>query len=184
MSDRIKLFWLGIFIIAALALAAWLLLFLRPSYGDGEKILRVRFTNIEKILLGTRVTLAGRPVGEVIAIKEVLDARSLPTDSNGNLYFYELLLRVDSNVKIYNCDEIVFSTAGLLGEKSIAILPRAPANCPHPEKEITNNILYAQSTDPISDAVTTLTRVSKSVEKTLNKIGCFMDNNGDLLEKR
>lgn len=177
MSDRFKLFIVGLFVFSALLAVAWLFLFLHPTVGDGGKILRVRFSNIEKVSIGTRVNFSGRPVGEVIEINEIYDARNQPSDPFGNFYFYELVLRVDSSVKIYTYDEIVFSTAGLLGEKSISILPKAtPPGCP-PPKEITTCILFAQSTDPFADALRQFKKVASSFECTLSKVSCFLDRN-------
>ena len=65
MNDRVKAFWLGIFIIIGIIITTWLVLFLKPSVGDGKTTLTVRFSNIDKVEEGTRVTFAGKPVGEV-----------------------------------------------------------------------------------------------------------------------
>ncbi|MFN0065570.1 MAG: MlaD family protein, partial [Chlamydiales bacterium] len=122
-SDRYKAFWLGLFVIFAILVVAWLFLFLRPSVGDGKKTLRIRFTNVGGVTVGTRVTFGGRAVGEVTEINEIYDARSEKSDSLGNVYFFELIAKVDSKIKIYNYDEIEYTTQGLLGEKSVAIIP-------------------------------------------------------------
>lgn len=170
MSERYKTFWLGFFIIAVIAILTWFLLFLRPKVGDGKQIIRVRFTNIEKVATGTRVTFAGRPIGEVEEINEIVDARTLPTDSRGNLYFYELVLKLDSHVKVCNTDEIKFSTAGLLGEKTIAIIPKKPAEGQTVCAIKSNEVLYADSTSGLEDAVAELKRLSQSMSD-------FIDNN-------
>jgi phospholipid/cholesterol/gamma-HCH transport system substrate-binding protein len=183
MSDRIKAFWLGLFILACVALLAWLLLFLRPSVGDDKQILRVRFSNIEKIAIGSRVTYGGKAVGEVREINEVFDARNLPTDVNDVPYLFELVLRVDSKVRIYDCDEILFSTSGLLGEKTIAIIPKGPtAACPHP-KEITTNVLYARSTDQLQQAVDKLLHVANTTDETMIVISKFIRENNEDFRK-
>lgn len=183
MNERTKAFLVGFFVLAALALAAWLLLFLRPTVGDGGKTLRVRFSNIEKINIGTRVTFAGKPVGEVVAINEIFDARNQPSNSAGVPYFYELVLEVDSSVKIYSYDTIVFSTSGLLGERSIAIIPKsAPSGLPSPH-EITDEILYAKSTDPLNEALSQVNTVAVTFEATLNKVNDFLDNNQEEARK-
>ncbi len=127
MGERFKEFWFGIFIIISIVVIAWFLLFLQPSVGDGDTVLKVRFTNVQGISNGTRVTFAGRPVGEVKKIEQIANGRTELAEEDGDIYFYELLLRVDSSVHIYNYDEIMFSTSGLLGEKSIAILPKSPS---------------------------------------------------------
>jgi phospholipid/cholesterol/gamma-HCH transport system substrate-binding protein len=161
-----QIFWLGVFIIGAVALAAWLLLFLRPSFGDGDTELRVRFTNIERVSVGTRVTYAGKPVGEVVAINEIFDAREHPTNANGDYYFYELVLKVDSSVKIYSFDKIAFTTTGLFGEKSVALIPKAPPSGQH-AKEITTDILYASPSGDLEQAISQLAGISGVLETTL-----------------
>ncbi len=177
MGDGIKAFWLGVFIIITVGVAAWLLLFLRPTVGDGGTLLRVRFSNIQNVAIGTRVTFAGKAVGEVVKIDELFDARSEPPDASGNLYFYQLDLRVDSSVKIYNYDEIIFSTSGLLGEKSIAIVPRAaPAGAPPPH-DVTSDILYARSTDTLEETLSQFSDVAGVFETTMTHINEFLDAN-------
>lgn len=177
MGDRIKAFWLGIFIIVAIALVGWLILFLKPTVGDGEVTLKVRFSNIDKVTEGTRVTFAGKPVGEVKDIIEVPDPRSAPVDESGNLYIYELILKVDSSVQVYTYDEIIFATSGLLGEKSIAIIPKAtPIGAP-PARNVTNEILYARSTDKLQETLTQLTQVAETFEETMVGINDFLNIN-------
>ncbi len=168
MGDKFKAFWLGIFIIAGIAITTWLILFLKPSVGDGDLKLTARFSNIEKIEVGTRVTFAGKPVGEVSKIIEVEDPRQSPSDEFGNLYIYELTLKVDSSVHVFTYDEIIFSTSGLLGEKSIAIIPKAAPPGAPPPQEVTYEVLFARSTDKL--------------EETLNQIGQVADRFGDTMD--
>lgn len=177
MSDRMKFLFVGIFVLVALVAVAWLFLFLKPSFGDGGKLLRVRFSNIEKITLGTPVTFSGRTVGEVIEINEIYDARDQPGDSSGNPYFYELVLRVDSKVNVYNYDEIVFSSSGLLGEKVIAILPKQPPSGGSPPHEITSDTLYARSTDTLSETLQVIRQVACKFETALGKVTNMLDEN-------
>ena len=179
MTERLKAFWLGLFVIICAALIIWLVLFLRPSVGDAKKTLKIRFSNIEKVAVGTRVTLAGKPVGQVVAIHEIFDARDQPTDKGGNVYYYELLVRVDSGVHVYNYDEIVFSTAGLLGEKTIAIIPKhAPQGFP-PAHELSDGVLYARSTDKLEEALTKLVDVADVFEQTMCEMLCFFKENSE-----
>ena len=177
MKQGLKLIWIGVFILVALALIVWLLLFLRPRYGNGEKELHVRFTNVERIEDGTLVTYGGRPVGEVTNIEYVPNAREGRTDKFGNFYLFELRLKVDSCVDVYTYDEVLFSTAGLLGEKSISILPKStPAGSP-PAKDISNEIIYARSTGSLQDAIDKLMKIGDSVETTFGHLDRFFEDN-------
>ena len=180
MKDKTKAFWLGLFIVIAMALSAWLILFLKPSLGDGRVTLTVRFSNIDKISQGTLVTFGGKPVGEVTEIKEVADPRAAPADAFGNLYIYELTLKVDSSVKIFTYDEITFATSGLLGEKSIAIIPRATPPGALPATQVADSILFARSTDKLEETLNKLTNVAGTFNDTLSEVSIFIElNNQD-----
>ena len=179
MGEGIKSFWLGIFILVTVGLAAWLLLFLRPSVGDCGTELRVRFTNIQSVSIGTRVTFAGKPVGEVTKIETIENARENPPNTSGDIYFYELKLCVDSAIKIYNYDEIIFSTQGLLGEKTIAIIPKAAPPGEPTAVQVTNDILYGRSMDTLEETLAQLSSVGEVFESTMERVNDFIDINMD-----
>ncbi len=173
---------IGLFIVAAMFAVAWAILFFKPSIGDGKKILHVRFSNVAGISIGTRVTLAGKPVGEVAAIKEVKTAREDQVDALGRIYFYELTLRVDSSVEIYNTDQLAIRTTGLLGEKSIAIIPMAPGKGEE-AKLVTDQILYADSTEPLEQAFHEVSSVAEKLDSAVGNFEqWFMENKEELSE--
>ena len=178
MGEQTKNMLVGFFILAACALTVSLILFLKPSVGDGKKTYLIRFSNINKVGLGTQVMFAGKPVGEVVAVDEIFDARKQPHDSLDRVYVYQLVIKVDSSVSIYNTDEIAIQTSGLLGEKSIAIIPKAPPKGVTP-KLITNQPIYAQSVDPIENAFTELSNLANEMEGTFKYLNEWLDKNGD-----
>jgi phospholipid/cholesterol/gamma-HCH transport system substrate-binding protein len=180
MREQIKSMLIGLFLISGLALIIFIIMFLKPSVGDEKETLYVRFSNINKINVGTRVTFAGRPVGEVVAIREITNARAQPTDSIGRVYFYELTLKIDSSVKVYNTDKIDLQTSGLLGEKSVAIIPIAPPKGVTPEL-ITSQPVYADSIDPIENAFYELSAVSSEIEKSVKEFSnWFIENENNI----
>lgn len=149
MGEQTKSVLIGFFVIVACALLIWMVAFLKPTVGDGKQLLYVRFSNIDRINVGTRVLFAGKPVGEVASIEEIQGARQKPlSDLLQRLYCYQLILKIDSKVKIYDTDEVLVQTAGLLGERSIAIIPKVPPKGTVP-KLISNQPIYADSIDPI-----------------------------------
>ncbi|MBS0604345.1 MAG: MCE family protein [Verrucomicrobia bacterium] len=179
MGEQTKNMLIGVFVIAACGVIIWLIMFLKPGVGDGKETLYVRFSSINQINVGTRVLFAGRPVGEVVAIQEINDARQKPTaDVLGEIYCYQLVLKVDSSVKVYDTDEIIVQTTGLLGEKSIAIIPKIPPKGVTP-KLVTNQPIYAKSVDPIENAFTQLSNLSKDMRKTFQRINGWIQKNGD-----
>lgn len=179
MGEQTKNMLIGIFVIGACGVIIWLILFLKPSVGDGKQTLYVRFSQINQINIGTRVLFAGRPVGEVVAIHPIQDARKKPiADVLGEIYYYQLVLKLDSKVKVYDTDEIIVQTTGLLGEKSIAIIPKIPPKGVIP-KLVTNQPIYAQSVDPLENAFNQLSNLSKDMRKTFQHVTSWLQKNGD-----
>lgn len=180
MTDKMKNILIGLFVAGAVTLIIAMILFLDPQIGDGKKTLEVRFANISGIVIGTRVTFAGKPVGEIVAIQEIHDARDAPADDTGRVYFYQLVLKIDSSVQVYNTDEIAIRTTGLMGEKSIAIIPRTapPGKTSYP---ITDQIMTANSIDPLENTFNQIAKVSNRMESSLGHIDKWFLNNQDNL---
>lgn len=169
MADEIKNGLIGLFVIAGLAVLVFIILFLHPQAGDEGQTLYVRFSDIDKISVGTRVNFAGRPVGEVVEIREVPAPREEHFRDKW-IYPYELVLKIDSSVKVYNSDEISARTSGLLGERSVAITPR------HPEDGIKlvlvtgDDILFATEGTSVDEAFDTFNKLSTKAEEVLDNI--------------
>jgi phospholipid/cholesterol/gamma-HCH transport system substrate-binding protein len=180
MGEQTKNMLIGVFVVAACAVIIWLILFLKPSVGNGKETLYVRFSNVNQINIGTRVLFAGKPVGEVVAIQAIPNARQKPiADVIGEIYYYQLVLKVDSSVKVYDTDEITIQTSGLLGEKSIAILPKVPPKGIIPKLISDGQPIYAESVDPLERAFTEVTNLAMDMQQTFQQITCWMQKNGD-----
>jgi phospholipid/cholesterol/gamma-HCH transport system substrate-binding protein len=143
-----------------------------------KKVLHVRFANINQINLGTRVLYAGRPVGEVTKIEEVPNARNLPPDKEGVVFTYELTLKIDSHIVVYTTDQISLQTSGLLGEKSIAIIPVTPPPGVTPVP-VGEQPLYAESADPFKEIVDQLSSLGHKVEGAVDDLQHWFDQNSD-----
>lgn len=178
MNTTIKNLVVGIFILCSISIFVVTIMFLKPSVGDGKQTIYVCFSDISSIREGTRVLFAGKPVGEVIAINEINDARSNPTDGLGRIYSYQLTLHLDSKTKVYNTDEIALQTSGLLGEKSIGITPKAAPHGVTP-KLITDQPIYADSVDSIQNALIEFSELSNAMEDTLKGITNWIKGNGE-----
>jgi phospholipid/cholesterol/gamma-HCH transport system substrate-binding protein len=157
-----------------------MVLFLEPRIGDGKKMLQVRFANVSGIVIGTRVTFAGKPVGEVAAIKEVRDARAEPSDDTGRVYFYQLALKIDSSVDVYSSDEIAIRTTGLMGEKSIAILPKA-AKEGKTQFLVNDQVIYANSVDPLENTFSQISKVANKMEGAVDHFDKWFTSNSETL---
>jgi phospholipid/cholesterol/gamma-HCH transport system substrate-binding protein len=181
MGEQTKNMFIGLFVIATCAVIIWLILFLKPSVGDGKETVYVRFSNINQINVGTRVLFAGKAVGEVVEIQDIYDARQKPlSDVLGEIYYYQLVLKIDSSVKVYDTDTVTVQTSGLLGEKSIAIVPKIPPKGVIPQL-VSNQPIYAQSVDPIEHAFTELSNLSQEMKKTFNFASSWIQKNGPAL---
>ncbi len=182
MNEQARNVIIGVFVLAAIVLVIWMVLFLHPTVGDGEEILRVRFTNVEKVSIGTRVTFAGKPVGQVVAINQIFEARAQPQpdDVGDKIYFFELVLAVDSSVQVYDTDSIILQTQGLFGEKVINITPVKPPAGVTPVK-ITKQVIYAQSGDQMQDMIAQVSEVAQKVGNAFEGIEKLVnDKDGEL----
>lgn len=167
MGASIKNILIGLFVLCAIGIVVFMLLFLHPTVGDNAKTLRVRFTDIDKVNVGTRVTFAGRPVGEVVSIEEIHDARTGRRNQHGDVYVYELVLKVDSGVSVYNTDEIVLRTSGLLGERNVEISPE-PLQPGQKLEIVEDQILYAAQPGSVETALKQMEVLSKKADLVLN----------------
>jgi phospholipid/cholesterol/gamma-HCH transport system substrate-binding protein len=168
MTVLIKNVLIGIFVLVAAGIVTFMLLFLHPTVGDNGKTLHVRFTDLDKVNTGTRVTFAGRPVGEVVRIQEVPDARfNTEADADGDVYVYELELKVDSGVNVYDSDQIVIRTSGLLGERNIEINPR-PILKGQEARLVENEIILAHPSGSMEGILKVFNAVAKKFEIVLD----------------
>lgn len=184
MPASIKNILIGFFVLAAIGVIVFMLLFLHPSVGDNAKTLRVRFTDIDKVNLGTRVTFAGRPVGEVVSINEIPDARTGRVSRHGQIFVYELVLEVDSSVEVFDSDDILLRTSGLLGERNIEINPQ-PLKPGQKLENVENQILYAEPATSVEDTMKELGELSKKFGVTLDDVHeLFVEIKKDQLIKK
>lgn len=170
MADQAKNILIGLFVIAAFAIVTFMLLFLHPTVGDDSKRYRIRFSDIDKVTIGTRATYGGKAVGEVVEIKIVEDPDHPREATNGSIYLYEVTIVVDSSVEIYNSDLVTLRTSGLLGEKSVAITPQPPKPGVVLEPVGTKNVIYADETGSVEQTLKEFKEVSDKFEETLNAI--------------
>lgn len=141
---------IGLVLCMSFFLILWVLLFLHPTFGDRGMQFHVRFAGIEKVSKGSRVTFAGRPVGHVEEITTIARESLNPSDKNAPVYCYDVRVAIDSHVTVYDTDEIMLSTSGLMGERHIAITPK-PALSP---KALTQGqVVYATELPSLSDTI-------------------------------
>lgn len=175
MPDQAKNVLIGIFVLAASAIIIFLLLFIHPTGGNEGRTLRVRFVDIDKISVGTRVTFGGKPVGEVTDIVELPDVETERKVVNGYVYAYELILRVDTGVNVFNVDTVTSRTSGLLGEKSVAIKPGVPKPG-EPVFIVNDEIIYAEEVGSVEDTLKEFKTIAQKIDVTLDNINDAFGN--------
>lgn len=181
MKPHFKTIMIGLFVVIACSILVGMILFFEPTVGDGKQEITVRFANINGINVGTRVALAGRPIGEVTAIQQIPDARAQPSDELGNVYFYQLICHIDSSARVYTTDSVSVQTSGLLGERSISIMPKRTPHGILPKIATSDTPLYGQSADPIESAFNELSDLTDKAEDALTKVVHWIDENGAAL---
>jgi phospholipid/cholesterol/gamma-HCH transport system substrate-binding protein len=167
MQDRTKNILIGLFALVAFGIIIFVLLFLHPTTGDEGQTVVVRFANIDKVSVGTRVTFGGRPVGEVVDIQELSEGDTRVSTHKGKVYIWQLTLKVDSHVPLYQSDEISLKTSGLLGEKSVAITPM-PIQAGELLEYVSNRPLYANESGSIDDTVKDVQNLTATFSRTLD----------------
>ncbi len=181
MLNQTKNLLIGLFVVAACSLIIGIILFIEPSIGDGKQTINLRFSNINGISLGTRVSFAGKPIGEVVKIETIPDARKQPVDGLSQIFYYQLECHIDSHIKVYTTDEVTVQTSGLLGEKSIAILPKLPPHGISPQRVTAAHPIYADSEDPIQSAFNTISQLANKLEDGVDILVDWIHKNGPVL---
>lgn len=168
---------IGFMVILALALLTRALLFLHPTIGDESLLLHVRFQNVDKISAGTRVTFAGKPVGEVKKVELLPEAFAPRSKANELIYPYELKLALDSSVRIYKSDQISVKTVGLMGENFIAIIPRPVLNDADAKPVGPDDILYASQAGSVEETFGEISAVAKKADETMGILISLIEKN-------
>lgn len=179
MAEASKNIIIGVFVLAAIVVLVWLVLFVHPSPGDTSQVLRVRFANVDKVQVGTRVTFAGEPIGKVEEIINHFNGQSDPRQSAGPMYFFEVVLAIDSHAVVYDTDIVTTKMTGLFGERVVAIIPRRPPPGVTPTRVTADTVLYAKNEDTLDQALGDLSAVAVKMGSTFDKLSALIDDNSE-----
>lgn len=174
MADQYKNMMIALFICAAAGIITFILLFIHPTVGDERKMLWIYFSDIDKVNVGTRVTYGGKAVGEVVAIHPLEGEKDHRLVRNGQVYLYAVELRVDSGVHIFSSDEVTLRTSGLLGEKSVAIIPQPPAEGV-PLRDIEHEKIYAKETRSVEETLNEFKKIATKIEQVLDNVNRIVE---------
>lgn len=178
MNDHFKTMLIGLFVMAACAVTVGLILFIEPKVGDGKQVLHVMMANVQNINPGTRVLLAGYPIGDVSGIERINNPDPRLLDQQAHPYMFILTLKVDSKVPIYDNYTFGIGTFGLLGEKIVNIQPVIP----QPGKKIhqlgNNDVVYGTSEDMIESAFNELSEVAQKAGRAIDLVSEWIEAHG------
>lgn len=175
MTESYKNIAIGVVVSIALALVLWVLLFLHPHFGDEAIQVQVRFTNIEKIAKGSRVTYAGTAVGQVLEIEPLSLSERLRSSENEPFYSYKVTVGIDSHIALYNCDEFSLSTSGLMGERFISITPRRPS--PNARLIVSGDTVNSVDHASMTDTFTEIAKVASKTEGIVEQLAVVLKEN-------
>lgn len=168
---------IGLMVLLAICLVTRALLFLHPSPGDGGLVLHVRFQNVDKISRGSRVTFAGKPVGEVISVAPIPETTLGRKDHGQPIYSYEVTLALDSSIKVYKTDSIAIKSAGLMGERFIEITPTPFADGSPPVPLGPTDIVDAARTGSPEEMIQDLSSLAKKADATMEACISLINRN-------
>jgi len=181
MNTHRKTTLIGGFVLVSLLLLVSLVKFIEPSSGDGKQIIQVKLTNVSGLSKGTRVSFAGKTVGEIYAIYPIAKLREQSVSSSGDLFSYLLTLNIDSKIKVYTTDTISSQTSGLLGEKSLVITPEPLTKDSRLSTKTT--ILLGSSEDLMDLAKKNITKLTDTAVNTLQSINLVISENQQAIEE-
>lgn len=168
---------IGLTVVVSLLFVVRALIFLHPSPGDGKTRLCVRFQDVDKITQGSRVTFAGRPVGEVVSVHLLQESFSGRSGSHRPIYPYEVILAIDSSVKVYTVDEIAIKTAGLMGEHFIAITPKPPDEGEELMLVQPTDVIFAYDVGSPEQTIQEITSVARKADLTMGALISVIERN-------
>ena len=178
MNSHLKTMMIGLFLMSACAVAVGLILYIEPQVGDGKQQLHVLMANVQNINPGTRVLLAGFPIGDVGKIQRLDNPDPHLVDKQDKPYMFILGLNVDSHVPIYTNYTFGIDTFGLLGEKVINIQPTLPPEGKTPILLTASDTVYGSSEDMFQIAFHQLSEVAEKAGAAIDLVSDWIKKHG------
>ncbi|MDA8773879.1 MlaD family protein [Chlamydiia bacterium] len=157
---------LGLFIALGLTVMGRMALYLRTSYSKESREIQVLFNNIERIRIGTRVSYAGKTIGEITRVEFPDNYRNIYI--NDQLYPFKVTFNVDKQIPLYDTDIIKPVTSGLMGEKTITILPHTTTESQEVDYE--NHHFIIKPELGINELVQVATETTYELKKSIEVI--------------
>lgn len=140
--------------------------FFPKAHGDGKQEIHVAFPVAGGAERGMNVCLAGRVIGSVAAIHNIIDEEK--EDPKGQLCCYKLVLKIDSNIPIYKGDVIAMYSPKLIGEPIVNIFPSKSRK--DSERISSQDIVFGQNIDPLDKLMHCLDKADKAVSALKDEV--------------
>ncbi|BAE81149.1 hypothetical protein [Chlamydia felis Fe/C-56] len=159
-EDRKAIFF-GLFLCIGILGLFSIMLFTPKSRGNGKQEIHVAFTHISGVSKGMNVCLAGKVVGSVASVHNIMD-KGIVGDS-GQLYCYELVLKIDSGISLYKDDTFAMYSPKIIGESIVNIIPGRIRD--ENNRLYAQDLVYGNNIDPIEKLVQCVDRADKVLGK-------------------
>ncbi|CAG9045824.1 hypothetical protein NVRI1_00154 [Chlamydia abortus] len=157
-EDRKSIFF-GVFLCVGMLGLFSVMLFTPKSRGDGKQEIHVAFTHLSGVSKGMNVCLAGQIIGSVASVHNIMD-KGISRDT-GQLYCYELVLKIDSGITLYKDDTFAMYSPKIIGESIVNILPgkiRTEDN-----RLCSQDLVYGNHIDPIEKLIQFVDKADKAL---------------------
>ncbi|WP_375793193.1 MlaD family protein [Chlamydia sp. 12-01] len=159
-EDRKSIFF-GLFLCVGILGLFSVMLFTPKSRGDGKQEIHVAFTHLSGVSKGMNVCLAGKIIGSVASVQNIMDKGI--SGQSGELYCYELVLKIDSGISLYKEDTFAMYSPKIIGESIVNIIPGKTRD--ENNRLYAHDLVYGNNIDPIEKLIQFVDKADKALEK-------------------
>ncbi|WP_284441990.1 MlaD family protein [Chlamydia gallinacea] len=163
-EDRKSLYF-GFFLCIGIIGLFSVMFFFPKNQGDSKQEIRVAFTHLSGVSKGMNVCLAGKRIGSVVKVQDILDKRVYGDE--GQLYCYELVLKIDSSVALYQDDIFAMYSPKVIGESIINIIPGAERK--EKQRLGSTDLVYGRNIDPMEKLIQFIDKADKAINQLENE---------------
>ncbi|EPP37338.1 hypothetical protein BOKEGFJH_00392 [Chlamydia avium] len=139
--------------------------FFPRNQGDNKQEVRVAFTHLSGVSKGMNVCLAGKSIGSVVKVQDIIDKRIYGDE--GQLYCYELVLKIDSGISLYKDDIFAMYSPKVIGETIINVIPGVSRN--EQQRLCSEDLVYGRNIDPMEKLIQFIDKADKAINQLENE---------------
>lgn len=181
-EDRKSLYF-GCFLCMGIIGLLSVMFFFPKKQGNNKQEIHVAFTHLSGVSKGMHVFLAGKCIGSVAKVQDIIDKRIYGDE--GQLYCYELVLKIDSRVALYKDDVFAMYSPKIIGESIINVIPGKLRQ--ENQRLSSEDRVYGKNIDPMEKLVQFIDKADKAISQLENetvrissKLSTLLDAESDL----